>query len=140
MNLREINIIDKPLSKTDILQIVDKLSDLVDEGFYNSIHVAIIMNSIEYLTKSVKEKIQNDVINELYKYPKNKAEIHGATVSTMDSVKYDYSSIDGWQELEDQIVILKQKQKEIEDTEKKYRRGELPVKSATSTFKVQLAK
>lgn len=140
MNLREINIIDKPLSKTDILQIVDKLSDLVDEGFYNSVHVAIIMNSIEYLTKSVKEKIQNDVINELYKYPKNKAEIHGATVSTMDSVKYDYSSIDGWQELEDQIVILKQKQKEIEDTEKKYRRGELPVKSATSTFKVQLAK
>lgn len=140
MNLREINIIDKPLSKTDILQIVDKLSDLVDEGFYNSIHVAIIMNSIEYLTKSVKEKIQNDVINELYKYPKNKAEIHGATVSTMDSIKYDYSSIDGWQELEDQIVILKQKQKEIEDNEKKYRRGELPVKSATSTFKVQLAK
>lgn len=140
MNLREINIIDKPLSKTDILKIVDKLSDLVDEGFYNSIHVAIIMNSIEYLTKSVKEKIQNDVINELYKYPKNKAEIHGATVSTMDSIKYDYSSIDGWQELEDQIVILKQKQKEIEDNEKKYRRGELPVKSATSTFKVQLAK
>lgn len=140
MNLREINIIDKPLSKTDIQQIVDKLSDLVDEGFYNSIHVAIIMNSIEYLTKSVKEKIQNDVINELYKYPKNKAEIHGATVSTMDSIKYDYSSIDGWQELEDQIVILKQRQKEIEDTEKKYRRGELPIKSATSTFKVQLAK
>ena len=140
MNLREINIIDRPLSKTDIQQIVDKLSDLVDEGFYNSIHVAIIMNSIEYLTKSVKEKIQNDVINELYKYPKNKAEIHGATVSTMDSIKYDYSSIDGWQELEDQIVILKQKQKEIEDNEKKYRRGELPIKSATSTFKVQLAK
>lgn len=140
MNLREINIIDRPLSKTDIQQIVDKLSDLVDEGFYNSIHVAIIMNSIEYLTKSVKEKIQNDVINELYKYPKNKAEIHGATVSTMDSIKYDYSSIDGWQELEDQIVILKQRQKEIEDTEKKYRRGELPIKSATSTFKVQLAK
>lgn len=140
MNLREINIIDRPLSKTDIQQIVDKLSDLVDEGFYNSIHVAIIMNSIEYLTKSVKEKIQNDVIDELYKYPKNKAEIHGATVSTMDSIKYDYSSIDGWQELENQIVILKQKQKEIEDTEKKYRRGELPIKSATSTFKVQLAK
>ena len=140
MNLREINIIDKPLSKTDILQIVDKLSDLIDEGFYNSIHVAIIMNSIEYLTKSVKEKIQYDVINELYKYPKNKAEIHGATVSTMDSIKYDYSSIDGWQELEDKIVILKDKQKEIEDHEKKYRRGELPIKSATSTFKVQLAK
>ena len=58
----------------------------------------------------------------------------------MDSIKYDYSSIDGWQELEDQIVLLKAKQKEIEDTEKKYRRGELPVKSVTSTFKVQLAK
>jgi hypothetical protein len=140
MNLKQVNIIDKPLSKTDISDIVDHISDLVNNGVYNSIHVAIIMNSIEYLTKSVKEKIQNDVINELYKYPKNKAEIHGATVSTMDSVKYDYSNLPGWQELEDQIVVLREKQKEIEEHEKKYHRGDLPIKSATSTFKVQLAK
>ena len=58
----------------------------------------------------------------------------------MDSVKYDYSHLDGWQELEDQIKALKEKQKEIEDKAKTYYKGDLPIKSATSTFKVQLSK
>jgi hypothetical protein len=135
-----VSIIDKPLSKTDIEQIVNNVFDRVSDGTLNTLNLAIVMNSIEYLTKSVKEKIQSEVINELYKYPKNKADINGATVSAMDLVKYDYSSVDGWQELEDQIIILKQKQKELEENEKKYHRGDLPIKSATSTFKVQLAK
>jgi hypothetical protein len=98
------------------------------------------MNSLEHLTKMVKEKIQSDVLDELYKYPKNKAEIHGATVSIMDLVKYDYSNLPGWSELEEQIIALKLKQKEIEDVEKKYYRGDLPIKSSTSTFKIQLSK
>ena len=140
MSTTMLSVIDKPLSKTDIEGIVNHLLEKVNEGSLNSLQVAIVMNSIEYLTKSVKERIQSDVINELYKYPKNKAEINGATVSAMDLVKYDYSSVDGWQELEDQIIILKQKQKELEENEKKYHRGDLPIKSATSTFKVQLAK
>lgn len=140
MNIREVNIIERPLSKEEISKMVDHISDLVNEGFYNSIHVAIIMNSLEHLTKMVKEKIQLDVLNELYKYPKNKAEIHGATVSLMDSVKYDYSNLPGWSELEEQIVALRLQQKEIEDIEKKYHRGDLPIKSSTSTFKIQLSK
>jgi hypothetical protein len=140
MSTTMLSVIDKPLSKTDIEGIVNHLLEKVNEGSLNSLQVAIVMNSIEYLTKSVKERIQLDVINELYKYPKNKAEINGATVSAMDLVKYDYSSVGGWQELEDQIIILKQKQKELEENEKKYHRGDLPIKSATSTFKVQLAK
>lgn len=140
MSTTMLSIIDKPLSKTDIEQIVNNVFDRVNDGSLNTLNVAIVMNSIEYLTKSVKDKIQSEVINELYKYPKNKAEINGATVSAMDLVKYDYSSVDGWQELEDQIMILKQKQKELEENEKKYHRGDLPIKSATSTFKVQLAK
>jgi len=140
MSSTMVSIIDKPLSKTDIEQIVSNVFDRVSNGTLNTLNLAIVMNSIEYLTKSVKEKIQSEVINELYKYPKNKAEINGATVSSMDLVKYDYSAVDGWQELEDQIIILKQKQKELEENEKKYHRGDLPIKSATSTFKVQLAK
>lgn len=140
MSTTMVSIIDKPLSKTDIEQIVNNVFDRVSDGTLNTLNLAIVMNSIEYLTKSVKEKIQSEVINELYKYPKNKADINGATVSAMDLVKYDYSSVDGWQELEDQIIILKQKQKELEENEKKYHRGDLPIKSATSTFKVQLAK
>ncbi len=58
----------------------------------------------------------------------------------MDSVKYDYSHIEEWAALEQTIQMAKEKQKEIEEEEKKWRRGELPVKSATSTFKVQLSK
>lgn len=118
----------------------DGIAEQVTEGNINALDVAIRMNAMEQLCKLVKEKIQGSVMDELYKHPKQKADVFGASISEMTSVKYDYSHIDEWAILEGIIQNAKEKQKEIEDEEKKWRRGELPVKSATSTFKVQLSK
>lgn len=138
--LDKIQVGDIAPTKFGIDLIAEGILEQVREGDLNSLDVAIKMNALEHLTKSVKEKLLNDVLDELSKYPKGKAEINGATVSVMDSIKYDYSHIPEWVELDQQIAILKEKQKEIEDTEKKYHRGDLPIKSASSTFKIQLNK
>lgn len=127
-------------TKAGLEDMANGIAEQVLEGNLNSLDVAIRMNAMEQLTKLVKEKIGGSVMDELGKYPKGKAEVFGASVSFMDSVKYDYSHLEGWQELEDQIKVLKEKQKEIEDYAKTYYKGDLPVKSATSTFKVQLSK
>lgn len=127
-------------TKAGLEDMANGIAEQVNEGNLNSLDVAIRMNAMEQLTKLVKEKIGGSVMDELGKYPKGKADVFGASVSFMDSVKYDYSHLDGWQELEDQIKVLKEKQKEIEDYAKTYYKGDLPVKSATSTFKVQLSK
>ena len=118
----------------------DSIAEQVSEGHVNALDAAIKLNAMEQFIKMTKEKISEYVMTELYKYPKAKAEINGVTVTEFSSVKYDYSHLPGWGELEAQLVSLKEKQKEIEENEKKYHRGDLPVKSATTTFKIQIPK
>jgi hypothetical protein len=95
---------------------------------------------MEQLTKMIKDKISKDVMDELYKHPKQKAEINGVQVSEFSSVKYDYSHLPGWSELDQQIAELTEKRKAIEDHEKTYHKGDLPIKSSTVTFKIQIPK
>lgn len=118
----------------------ESIAEQVINGEQDPLNVAIRMNAMEQLVKLVREKIGSTVIEELTKYPKNTAEMMGATVSIMESVKYDFSHLPGWSELDQQIAELKEKQKAIEDHEKKFFKGNLPVKSATTTFKINLSK
>ncbi len=138
--LTEIKVGEIAPTKFGLDLMASSISEQVADGNLNSLDVAIRMNAMEQLCKLVKEKIQDNVMDELYKRPKQKADVYGASISMMDSVKYDYSHIEEWAALERTIQSAKEKQKEIEEEEKKWRRGELPVKSATSTFKVQLSK
>jgi len=59
-------------------------------------------------------------------------------VSLVDTIRHDFSHIEAWSDLEAVILAARESQKRIEEEEKKWRRGELPVKSSSSTFKVQL--
>ena len=127
-------------TKFGIELMADSIKEQVDEGLLDPLEVAIKFNSLEQLVKSVKSRITENVLAELMKHPKGKAEVLGAVVSNMESIKYDFSDLAGWSELEEQITLLKEKQKEIEDKEKTYHKGDLPIKSVTSTFKIQLSK
>lgn len=138
--LNEIKLEDLKPSKSILEILSNELHQQVLDGNIDPIGIAVKMNAMEQLVKLTKEKIMNQVLDELMKYPKGKAELHGASVSTVDSVKYDFSHIPEWQELENEITSLKEKQKQIEDHEKTYFKGNLPIKSASSTFKVQLPK
>jgi uncharacterized protein YhfF len=118
----------------------EAIAEQVQNGNLNALETAIRLNAMEQLTKMIKEKISKDVINELYKHPKQKAEINGVQVSEFSSVKYDYSHLAGWDELDQQIAELTEKRKAIEDHEKTYHKGDLPIKSSTVTFKIQIPK
>ncbi len=118
----------------------EAIAEQVQNGNLNALETAIRLNAMEQLTKMIKEKISNHVMDELYKHPKQKAEINGVQVSEFSSVKYDYSHLPGWSELDQQIAELTEKRKEIEEHEKKFHRGDLPIKSSTVTFKIQIPK
>jgi hypothetical protein len=140
LKVNEIKVGDIAPTKFGIELMADAIKEQVDEGLLDPLEVAIKFNSLEQLVKSVKSRITENVISELMKHPKGKAEVLGAVVSNMESIKYDFSDLPGWLELEEQIILLKEKQKEIEDKEKTYHKGDLPIKSVTSTFKIQLSK
>ena len=139
-NLDKITVGEISPTKFGIDLLAESVAEQVREGLVDPISIAVKMNALEQLTKSVKEKIGKDIIDELGKHPKGKAEMLGATISVMDTVKYDYSHIPEWAELDAQISELTEKRKEIEAKEKEFYKGDLPVKSATTTFKVNLSK
>lgn len=138
--LNDITVGEIMPTKFGLELMADSIAEQVLNGDINSLDVAIKMNAMEQLVKLVKEKISGIVLDELGKYPKGKADINGACVSVMESIKYDFSHLPGWSELDAQITDLKEKQKAIEDHEKTYFKGNLPVKSATTTFKISLSK
>lgn len=138
--LNDITVGEIMPTKFGLELMADSIAEQVLNGDAAGLDVAIKMNAMEQLVKMVREKISESVMDELLKYPKGKAEINGASISVMESIKYDYSHLDGWKELDAQIADLKEKQKAIEDHEKTYFKGNLPVKSATSTFKISLSK
>lgn len=140
LKVNEIKVGDIAPTKFGIELMADAIQEQVNDGLLDPLEVAIKFNSLEQLVKSVKSRITENVLAELMKHPKGKAEVLGAVVSNMESTKYDYSDLPGWSELEEQISALKEKQKEIEDKEKTYHKGDLPIKSVTSTFKIQLSK
>jgi hypothetical protein len=140
LKVNEIKVGDIAPTKFGIELMADAIKEQVDEGLLDPLEIAIKFNSLEQLVKSVKSRITENVLSELMKHPKGKAEVLGAVVSNMESVKYDFSDLPGWSEYEEQILALRWKQKEIEDVEKEYHKGDLPIKSVTSTFKIQLSK
>lgn len=139
-NLGEITIGDVSPTKFGIELMADSIAEQVAEGYVNALEAAIQLNAMEQFVKITKDKISSDVMTELAKHPKSKAEINGVVVTEFSSVKYDYAHLPGWQDLDTQILALTEKRKEIEEQEKKYHRGDLPVKSATTTFKIQIPK
>ena len=140
LKVNELKVGDIAPTKFGIELLADSIQEQINDGLLDPLDVAIKFNSIEQLAKSVKTRITENVLTELTKHPKGKAEVLGATVSEMTTVKYDYSDLPGWTELEEQIKALKEQQKEIEDKERTYFKGNLSIKSATSTFKIQLSK
>jgi hypothetical protein len=140
LKVNEIKVGDIAPTKFGIELMADAIQEQVNEGLLDPLEVAIKFNSLEQLVKSVKSRITENVLAELMKHPKGKAEVLGASVSQMDSIKYDFSHLPGWSEYEEQLIALRLQQKEIEDVEKEYHKGDLPIKSVTSTFKIQLSK
>ena len=139
-NLDNIRVGQITPTKFGLDLMAEEIAEQVEKGAINPLDVAIRLNSMDTLVKLTKEKISNWVMDELGKYPKAKADINGVQVSEMTSIKYDYSHLPGWSELDQQIQELTEKRKAIEDHEKTYHKGDLPIKSSTVTFKINIPK
>jgi hypothetical protein len=138
MNANELLKID--ISKSAIENIATTVNEAIESGLYNSLEIALKFKALEEVCKAVKDKAMPHIIDELYKHPKQTAEILGSKVSIMDTIKYDYSHIPEWAAAEEQRTHYAEQQKVIEETEKKWRRAELPIKSSTTTYKIILPK
>lgn len=138
--LEDIKVGEVSPTKFGIELLADSIAEQVQDGNINALDTAIKLNAMEQVIKLTKDKISDDVLTELAKHPKSKAEINGVTVTEVTTAKYDYSHLPGWSELDAQIAALTEKRKEIEEHEKKFHRGDLPVKSASTTFKIQIPK
>jgi len=138
--LSEIRIADIAPTKFGIELQADAIAEQVNGGQVDPLQVMVMMAALEQLTKAVKDRIAEAAKEQLFKHPKQVAEIAGAKLQAVDVPKYDYRHIEGWQELSDVIVECTEKRKAIEEDEKKLRRGELPVLSVTQSLKVNLAK
>jgi hypothetical protein len=138
MNANELLKIE--ISKTAIENIAVTVQDAIESGLYNPLEIALKFKALEEVCKLVKEKSMKNIIDELYKHPKQTADIQGCKVSIMDTIKYDYSHLPEWAAAEEQRLHFVEQQKVIEETEKKWRRAELPIKSCSSTYKITLQK
>lgn len=136
----EIRLTDIIASKFGVEVVAESISTQVGNGAVDPLELAVRMKALEELAKAIREKVETRVINELSKLPQKKAEVLGAKISVVDSVKYDYSNVPGWRELDDTIVGLTDKRKSIEEYQKKWHRGDLPMKSNCVAYKVELPK
>lgn len=138
--LSEIKIADIAPTKFGIDMMADAIAEETLAGKLDPLSVMVQMAALEQLTKAVREKIAEAAKEQLYMHPKQVAEIMGAKVQAVDLPKYDYRHVPEWETLTGVIVEYTTRRKEIEDEEKKYRRGELPVLSVSQSIKVNLAK
>lgn len=138
MNANELLKIE--ISKTAIENIAVTVQEVIESGLYNPLEIALKFKALEEVCKSVKDKAMNNIIDELYKHPKQTAELNGCKISIMDTIKYDYSHIPEWVAAEKLRLHYAQQQYIIEETEKIWRRAELPIKSSSSTYKIILPK
>lgn len=138
--LSEIKIADIAPTKFGIEMMADAIAEETLAGKLDPLSVIVQMAALEQLTKAVREKIAEAAKEQLYKHPKQVAEILGAKVQAVDLPKYDYRHVPEWETLTGVITEYTTRRKEIEDEEKKYRRGELPVLSVSQSIKVNLAK
>ena len=109
-------------------------------------HIAVllygrILNYREHHSNIIESIGKEHIIDFLGKCPKGTYNHLGAELKLKDSQTYDYASYsERWAELQSQIDILKEEQKEIEENGKKFERGIIPLKSYKQTYSITLNK
>lgn len=108
-NLIPLNI--EP-TKSNIDVVSNNLSELVNNGNIDPIEFAVRLEFISKCLEETKKKILDSAISSV----QNKTTLLGATVEVIESgIKYDYQSNSNWNELEKQIIPLREAQKNVEN-------------------------
>jgi hypothetical protein len=128
-------------TKSEIDMYAQNICNELNEGFTKPEDLAVKMAAIETFAKTLRAKVEEHIIDFLGKCPKGTYNHLGAELKLKDSQTYDYASYsERWAELQSQIDILKDEQKEIEENGKNFERGIIPLKSYKQTYSITLNK
>ena len=128
-------------TKSELETYAINVANELSEGTMKAEDVAVKVAAIETFAKNLRAKCEEHILDFLDTCPKGKYSHLGAELSLKDSQTYDYASYsEKWAELQAQIDLLKEQQKEIEENGKKYERGAIPLKSYKRTYTITLNK
>jgi hypothetical protein len=128
-------------TKTDIETYATNVANELNDGLVKAEDIAVKMAAIETFAKTLRTKVEDHVIDFLDKCPKGAYNHLGAELKLKDSQTYDYAAYSQeWADLQTQIDVLKEKQKEIEENGKKFERGQIPLKTYKRTYSITLNK
>ena len=102
-------------TKSEIDVFATAVANELAEGITKPEDVAVKMAAMESFVKSLRAKAEEHIIDFLNKCPKGAYNYLGAEMKLKDSQTYDYASYsERWAELQAQIDVLKEEQKEIQ--------------------------
>jgi len=128
-------------SKTEIDLMAQNIANELSEGTIKAEDIAVKVAVVEAFAKALRSKSEEHIIDFLDKCPKGKYDYLGAALSLKDSQTYDYGAYsERWAELQLKIDELKAEQKDIEENGKKFKRGQIPLKSYKQTYTITLNK
>lgn len=146
--------IKEGLSKKEILQLADQsVSNVLEEG--NVFQVAEALAAMEEFVKSIRkdERFVEFLREELTKHRGRLITNSGARIEVCEAgVSYDYSNNGEWRELDEQIKILSEQRKALEEKLRKVAPGRMavdpetgeviegPIKTSKSTYRITLSK
>ena len=142
------------LSKKQIAELADQsVSNVLEEG--NVFQVAEALAAMEEFVKNVRkdDRFVEFLREELTKHRGRLTTNSGARIEICEAgVSYDYSSNGEWRELDEQIKILSEHRKSIEEKLRKLAPGRIavdpetgevlegPIKTSKSTYRITLSK
>jgi len=146
--------IKEGLSKREIADLADKsVNNVLEEG--NVFQVAEALAAMEEFVKNVRkdERFVQFLRDELSKHHGRLITNSGAKVELCEAgVSYDYSNNGEWRELDEQIKILSEQRKAVEEKLRKVAPGRMavdpetgeviegPMKSSKSTYRITLSR
>lgn len=146
--------IKEGLTKREVAELADKsVSNVLEQG--NVFQVAEALAAMEEFVKNVRkdERFVEFLREELTKHRGRLTTNSGARIEVCEAgVSYDYSGNGEWRELDQQIKMLTDQRKAVEENLRKLAPGRVavdpetgeviegPVKSSKSTYRITLSK
>jgi hypothetical protein len=146
--------IKEGLSKKQIADLAEQsVSNVLDEG--NVFQVAEALAAMEEFVKNVRknERFVEFLREELNKHQGRLITNSGAKIETCEAgVTYDYSCNGEWRELDEQIKMLTEQKKSVEEKLRRFIPGRMvvdtetgevlegPIKTSKSTYRITLSK
>lgn len=154
-NTTHLELVPERITKAAIKEKADMMMDLIDEGHYNVLTLAVRLKYFKDMAAAIEERMRRYVLDDLGKYPKGQEIVHhNALFTAKDAgVRYDFTGCGDpqWDDLNDSLNSIKAKMKEREKLLRSIKgsmtivdeaTGEVctvyePVRTATPTYQME---